>query len=279
MKQETHMITRLTPIFCLLLALPVWAQNSDEMVERLVIPLSQPGQSGTLEVNQVYGGISVTGYEGNEVIIVARQKKMHSTETMKNGLRRIQNNSMALEVEEQDNHVEVVTKNWASEGRAALNLEIQVPKQFNLKLKNINDGTTRVEQVSGELEISNINEDITLIGISGSAVVDSINGTIKAVFKEVPVDSQLAFTSFNEDVDITLPAAVKADFKLQTEYGDIYTGFDIDFSTTPPQINREQDGGSYKVKLEKWVSGQANGGGAGIVLKSHSGDLIIRTDD
>jgi len=266
-------------MYLLILSPQLWAQLDEEMVEELVIPLSQPGKPGILEVNQIYGGITVTGYDGNEVIIVARQKKMHRTEPMKNGLRRIQNNSMALEVEEADNHVEVVSKNWGSDGRAVLNLEVQVPRNFNLKLKNINDGATHVEQVRGDLEISNINHDITLMDVSGSAVVDSINGTIKAVFNAVSSDNQLAFTSFNEDVDITLPAAVKADFKLQTEYGEIYTGFDIDFSATAPQIKREKGSGSYKVKLEKWVSGQANGGGAGIVLKSHSGDLIIRTDE
>jgi hypothetical protein len=273
------MKTLITIILAAVMTPMAWAQNTDEMREELVIPLSQPGQPGTLEVNQVYGGIVVRGYDGNEVIVVARQKRMHQEVTMKNGLRRIQSNTMALEIEESDNHVNVDSKNWASDGKSVVNLEIQVPRNFSLKLKNINDGETRVEQVAGDLEISNINHDITLIDVSGSAVVDSINGHIKAVFTSLGADSQLAITSFNEDVDLTLPASVKADFKLQTEYGEIFTGFDIDFSTTPPQVNREKDGGTYKVKLEKWVAGTANGGGAGVTLKSHSGDLIIRTAD
>ena len=208
----------MTMIMTMMLAQVVWAQNTDEMREELVIPLSQPGQPGTLEVNQIYGGIVVRGYDGNEVIVVARQKRMHQEVTMKNGLRKIQSHTMALEIEENDNHVNVDSKNWASDGKAAVNLEIQVPRNFSLKLKNINDGQTRVEQVTGDLEISNINHDITLIDVSGSAVVDSINGTIKAVYTTLAADSQLAFTSFNENVDLTLPASVKADFKLQTEY-------------------------------------------------------------
>ena len=60
------------------------AQNSEQFSERIVIPLTNPGQLGTLEVNQVYGGIKVTGYEGDEVVVVAKQKRVQSSVKMKN---------------------------------------------------------------------------------------------------------------------------------------------------------------------------------------------------
>lgn len=254
------------------------AQNSEQFSERIVIPLTNPGQLGTLEVNQVYGGIKVTGYEGDEVVVVAKQKRVQSSVKMKNGLRRIENNSLALEAEESDNYVEVHSQNYNSSHDETMHLEIQIPKHFNLKLSNVNNGDTWVEGVSGEMEISNVNGSITLNQVSGSAVVDSVNGEVKAVFTSVTPDRQLMLTSFNGNVDLTIPANTPADFKLKTGYGEIYTGFDIEFDTSAPVVEKENSERSYKVKIEKWVTGRVNGGGTEVVLKSHSGDLIVRAD-
>ncbi|MCX7553982.1 hypothetical protein OS175_08840 [Marinicella sp. S1101] len=256
-----------------------WAQKEDVFTEEIVIPLSQPDAIGTLEVNQIYGGMTITGYEGREVIIVAQQKKMQTTQTMKNGLRRINNSSLALQAEESNNYIEVESHNYSGGKNQSMNLEIKVPHEFNLKLNSINDGAITISQVSGDMEVSNVNDDITLNQVSGSAVIDSVNGEIKATFDAITAGSLMAFTSFNGDVDLSLPAAVKADFKMRTMQGEIFTGFDIDFDTSAPVVDKETSGKSYKVKLEKWVTGTANGGGTEIILKSHMGDLILRSQD
>lgn len=257
----------------------VWAQEGDMLSEEIVIPLTEPGQIGTLEVDQIYGGTKVIGYDGQEVIVIAKQKKMKAKISQSGGLRRIQNNSMALEAEESDNYVRVEAQNHSRGGKHNMNLEIRVPRNFNLKLSTINDGDIWVENVQGEMEVSNVNNDVTLNLVSGSAVVDTVNGEIKASFNEVTPGSQMIFTSFNKNVDVSLPADVRADFKMRTVSGEIFTGFDIDFDTTAPIIEKANSKRSYKVKLEKWISGQANGGGTEIVLKSHSGDLILRSQD
>lgn len=255
------------------------AQSADFLSEEIVIPLSNPGSIGTLEVNQIYGGIKVSGYDGKEVIVIAKQKRMNSTVEMKNGLRKIENNSMALEAEESDNYIEIHSQNHNGGDKNSMSLEIKVPRNFNLKLSSINDGATWVENINGEMEISNINDDITMTAVSGSAVVDSVNGKITATFKQVTSGSKMVLTSFQDDVDVTLPSNIKADFKLRTTRGDIYTGFDVEFDTSEPVIEKDNNRKAYKVKLEKWVSGKANGGGTEIILKSHSGDLILRAQD
>ncbi|WP_223789242.1 DUF4097 domain-containing protein [Marinicella meishanensis] len=257
---------------------PLWAQEDRGMLrEEIVIPLSDPDAIGTLEVNQIYGGMRVIGYDGKEVIVIAMQEKMNASSEKRNGLRKIVNNSLALAAEESDNHVEVVAKNYHSGKNKVMNLEIRVPRQFNLQLSSINDGDIWVENVQGEMEISNTNDNITLTKVAGSAVVDSVNGLIKADFTAVTADSRMLFTSFNDDIDLTLPANIQADFKLQTAYGDILTGFDVEFNASDPIIEKDTDEDSYRVTLEKWVTGTANGGGTEVVLKSHSGDLILRS--
>lgn len=279
MNKQQHILVALIATTSAFFSATLMAQDNDVFTEEMVIPLSDPGQVGTLEVHQIYGGIKVTGYDGQQVIVVAKQEKMKTVSEMKNGLRRIQNNSMALLVEESDNQIKINAQNHSGGGKNSMNLEIQVPRNFNLKLWSINDGNTWVENINGEMEISNINNDITLSQVSGSAVVDSVNGEIKATFKKTTVGSQMAFTSFNGDVDVSLPSSVQADFKLKTTMGEILTGFDVEFKASQPIIQKDSSQKSYKVKLEKWVTGTANGGGTEITLKSHSGDLILRAVD
>ena len=279
MKNKQHMILALMASLTVIFSPNIFAQNKEKFTEEIVIPLSNPGQVGTLEVSQIFGGVKVIGYDGQEVIVTAMQRKMNSTKKMKNGLRKIENNSMALAAEESDNYVEVEAQNFGRGKHQSMNLEIQVPKNFNLKLSGVNNGYSVVENVNGEFEISNVNNDITLIGVSGSAVVDTVNGEVKATFNQVTPGSQMVLTSFNGDVDLSLPSDVKADFKLRTTNGDIFTGFDIEFDTSAPVVEKDSGKNSYKVKLEKWVSGAANGGGTEVILKSHSGDLIVRSVD
>lgn len=277
---KNNMISGIT-ISLLILCLSSLAHADDHemFTEEVVIPLSQPGQSGTLEVSQIYGGVTVTGYDGQQVIIAAQQKRMKSSVNMKNGLRKIQNNSMALVAEERDNHVEVNSESHMYGNNQTMNLDIKVPKNFNLKLSGINNGYTIVNNVSGDFEISNVNNDITLNQVTGSAIVDTVNGEIKATYNQVSPDGRLVFTSFNGDVDLTLPRNIKADFKLKTFSGEIFTGFDVEFDSSKPVVKKSNDKRSYKVNVEKWVSGQANGGGTEVTLKSHSGDLIVRAQD
>lgn len=278
MNSKNKKIVSLLSLSLMALSSTIFAQD-DVFTEEVVIPLSNPNSIGTLEVNQIYGGMKVYGYDGKEVILVAKQKKFQTTEKMKNGLRKIQNNSLALEAEEANNYVEIEAHNYSGGSNETMHLEIKVPRNFNLKLSSINDGAILVENVAGEMEISNVNDDITLNLVSGSAVVDSVNGEIKATFERVSVGSQMAFTSFNGDIDISLPSDVKADFKMRTMQGEIYTGFDINFDTSEPVVQKDSSEKSYRVKIEKWVSGSANGGGTEITLNSHQGDLILRAQE
>ncbi len=52
--------------------------------ERYVVPLSRPGQPASLKVNLMFGTVTVTGVQGNEVIVEAkpRTKSLRINERM-----------------------------------------------------------------------------------------------------------------------------------------------------------------------------------------------------
>lgn len=257
-------------------AAPIVAQT--EVKEQLVVPLTDPNKVGTLQVSLVTGSISVMGYSGKEVIIDASAKnanqvaiKEKSSES--NGMKRISPAGGGLEItaKEQNNTIKV------SSGyvNRAVHLSIKVPARFSLKLSTVNQGDILVENVNGELEITNVNGKITLTNISGSAVANTIDGNLIANFKET-VANPMAFSTLNGNVDVTFPPTIKANFKLKSDQGEIFSDFDMDIDSAKPKATRTEKDGLYKVSIEDWVYGKINGGGPEVMMKNMHGSIYIR---
>jgi hypothetical protein len=246
----------------------------DKQIDLFTIPLSSPGQSGRLVLDQISGSITVTGYEGKEVIAkvsVSGDKKSSSNE--KNGMKRIGNSGLNISAEEKSNEVRIHNEMWS---RTA-DFDIKVPFNFALKLSTINNGDILVQGVTGDLEISNVNGGISLQNVEGSVIAYTTNGPVKVDFKKMGNMSDMAFTSFNGNVEVTFPNSIKANVKAKSDMGDVYTDFDMALSENKPEMDKKQTSGSYKVKLEQWVRGKINGGGPEMLFKTFNGDILIKS--
>ncbi len=239
----------------------------------LIVPLSKPGESGTLDVSIMHGSIKVTGTSTKDVIINITSDDKKVDEKTKDGLKKIQNHSFGLTAEERDNNVGVSTEMTFKK----LSLEIKVPQNFNLKLNDISDGDIVVENVDGEIEVNHVNGGISLTNISGSALASTTNGSIKANFNKITDNTPMSFTTFNGDVDVTFPAGLKASAKIKSDMGEIYTDFDMSMKKSSPKEEKNSDKGVYRVSLEDWVYGDINGGGPEMTFKNFQGDIIIRS--
>lgn len=251
------------------LALPMWGQD------KLTVPLTDPSRPATLRASLLTGSIRVKGYAGKDVIVEAKSRQERASEpATKDGMRRIHINSTGLEVEEENNVVRVGTSSM----HRPVDLEIQVPMRTSLKLKSTNDGEILVEGVQGDVEVSNINGPVTLTGISGSVVAHSLNDKVKVVFNQVDPQKSMSFSSLNGDIDVTFPAAVKANVKLKTQRGEVYSDFDI-VMTAAPKVTTEAtrtEKGKYRVKLDQSIYGTINGGGAEMQFSNFNGSIYIR---
>ena len=255
---------------------PFFAQSQER--EQLTIPLSNPTKEGKLNVSLVTGSIKVIGYAGKEVIIdaisVERDNKKSSKESI-DGMKKIStNDGFELTAKEKNNTVNV----GVYMVNMPINLTIKVPQKFSLKVSTVNNGDISVENVNGNLEISNINGFIKMKNIAGSVVANTINQDIIVNFTEVTPNTPMAFTTLNGKVDITFPATVKANVKLKTDMGEVYTDFDIDVDKTPSKINQsvDKEKGLYKIKKDDWTYGKINGGGSEIMMKTMHGNIFIR---
>ena len=244
--------------------------------QSFVVPLSNPGQPAVLEASVMTGSISVVGYEGAEVQIEVTFEEEHDDDfegEEREGLKRIPSYSAGVTVEERDNKVEIGT-DWSKE---EVTLSIKVPFQTSLHLSCVNGEYIEVDGVQGTHELSHTNGEITARNMRGSVIANTTNGEVVVELLEVDPDTPMSFSTFNGDVEVTLPASIQANLFMQSGQGDVYTDFDLQLQATSPKVTREQEGGgSFRVRMEKAVEGSIGGGGPELRFKTFNGDIILR---
>lgn len=257
-----------------LLVLFLLCSTSVAAQDQVAIPLSNPSEPGKLKIGIVRGSISVTGYDGQEVIIrYGGDEADEDREVTEDGLRRISNNSIGFEAKEYQNEVEVSGVSPMRE----TSFDVSVPRNFSLELSTVNGGDIQVENVNGEMEIRNVNGEIQLTNVSGSAVANTVNGDIEAIFTGIDDSKPMAFSNLNGDIDVTLPANASLTVKMKSDWGEMFTDFDMDISRQDMgKVDSSTDSGTYRVSVNNWIYGSINGGGPEYLFKSMRGDIYIR---
>lgn len=252
----------------------------DDIVDKLTIPLSQPNEPVFLELALMNGSITVTGYSGNQVEIeaVTRLKKLDSNESSekeREGLIYIPTTSSALEVEEYDNKIEIDVESQEK----TVDVSIKVPFKTSMELSAHHNGTIKVDNVIGDLEVQNHHGPIYLTDVSGSVVANSHHGEIKVTFKQIDSQKPMAFSSYHGDIDVSLPASVKVNVIFKTERGEVYSDFEIKkIEKAAKRIEEEtrEKEGKYKIRIERAFYGTINGGGPEFQFSNYHGDIILR---
>lgn len=256
----------------LLLPVGVRAQADGEFP----VPLTDPGKRGKLVAQLNTGSITVKGTARKDVLVKYQQiddhKDKHKDGSGKEGMKRISSGTMDLEVTENGNQVKIGSESWSN----MINLFIEVPSGFDMKVKAYNDGEIIISDIQGEVEITNYNGEITANNISGSVVASTYNGDIKVTFDKVSDGTPMSYSTYNGDIDVTFPSTFKGSLKLKTERGEIFTGFDVNLVKTGPIQKKETKAGTYRVVIDDWVKGDINGGGPEFMMKNYNGDILIR---
>jgi len=265
----------------------------DAKTDRAVVPLTDPAKPVLIKADVLMGSITVKGYDGKEVIVEAKVRERSLTDEDEEeaeededaeeekdkaakiaGMKKIGAVSTGLEVEESNNIVSISAESW----KYAVDITIQAPRASSLELQSTNDGDIVVENVSGEIEVENVNGSNTLKNISGNAVVNTVNGDVTVSMTRVTPDKPMSFSSMNGDVDVTFPADIKANVKMKSQQGEIYSDFDITLKPVPQKAEEvsKSGKGKYRISFEKYVYGTINGGGPEYSFNTFNGDVFIR---
>ena len=158
-------------------------------------------------------------------------------------------------------------------------VQITVPRQYNLMLKTASRGdihvgnlagTVRAEALGGNLHLGEIqgdvwgktggSGDITLKGCQSSVSLTTATGDIRAEMTTQPQHLWTLHASKGGDIDVTLHSDIAVDIDAQTQ-GNISNDFAVQFQ------------GDIK---ENRLKGTLNGGGPLLKLHSSAGEIRLR---
>lgn len=174
------------------------------------------------------------------------------------------NTGIGLEVKETGGVLQV-----SNASNESMEYVIKVPKGMNIQVEELSwqSGDVTIKNIDGEIELKCKGADIELENVSGPIVANTTSGDITVVFSKVNQNQPTSISNVSGFIDVTLPAATKANFMLKSVTGEVYTDLNLDLGE---KKGLRRTGGGQALK------GAFNGGGVEISLNTISDDIYLR---
>ena len=242
-----------------------------------------PAAHKTLEVDNVFGSIVVTGVAGDQVQLVV-EKTIHaeSEERMASAKKEVK-----LDITEQPDllklyvdgpfrcHCDDGCDGWHGDRGYSVKMDftLQVPQNVDVKLRTVNSGRVQVKDVTGKFSVRNVNGGIEMANIAGSGQARTVNGPVKVSFRENPRENS-DFGTVNGNVELSFVRGLAADFRFKTFNGNIYSDFEM--SSLPPRpVQADQHNGRFRYRSDRFTGGRVGSGGPEIKADNLNGDIRV----
>jgi len=253
-------------------------EKKDDVAQ--VFKFSSPEKTGTVKVDNIFGSITVSGTKTTEVRLEAKRLvRADSQDDLLQAEREV-----VLKMAEKDNLLDIYVdgpfrcQDGSRRGSdrdyvVAYDFTLQVPERTSLVLKTVNDGDIVVKNVRGEFTLRNVNGHIELQDVAGPVSGKTVNGRIRAEFRENPA-AACTFATVNGDLDVRFMPGLAADFQLKTFNGEIYSDFPVSYlPARPGEAKREK--GRFVYRSHDFQGVRVGAGGPEIRLETLNGDIMI----
>ncbi|MEL7338343.1 MAG: hypothetical protein AAFN70_19290, partial [Planctomycetota bacterium] len=196
-----------------------------DVFKTLELEFPDPTKRGSVKIDINRGFIEVVGHDQPGVVIEVlkpKEKKAAKPDDDDGFITQFAP-SFDLDKDPQTNQISLDTYNYSY----TLNLRVRVPVQTDLSLDTYYDGYLKAENVSGRIDAHSQNSDITLEHIAGTVSAYSYNGNLRIDLQSVDDDADLDIESYNGNIDLTIPADIKATTAVLTGRGSFKTMFEI----------------------------------------------------
>ena len=255
------------------------------------LKLSEPNKPAVIDIDIMQGDISVRGYKGKDVVIkgkvTALSNKDKETKIVYQyngdesdekrekpsvkGLKKISNQSINLEIEEEDNEVSIESPS----SRHNIELEIMVPFTSKLEISLNRGKEINIENVHGEIEVEAARAAITAKGIRGPIVAESGRNDVVVEFETFNTEKPSSISVHRGSLDVTLPKKASAEIQVKSYEGDLYSGIDSEFKSID-QVEKGKSSNKQQIVLGGVMAATMNGGKQKIKLNTYRGDVIVR---
>ena len=203
----------------------------------MVLKFSDPSKPGTVKFHVMWGDAVVTAADTQEVTILANVNRKSPPAKRTDGLRRL-DSEVTYTAAEKNNVISIDVGGETPYAAPGARFNVTVPRNTSIVVKNSMGGNATVVGISGDVEIHSLNGEVALENINGAAQVETMNGEIHATFTKVPEGKPLSFTSMNGEIEVRIPADTKANVRLRTQNGAVYTDFDDKALVTKTEAER-----------------------------------------
>jgi len=260
-------------------------QTANAADKNYSLPLSNPGEPVSIEVEVYRGSVTLIGYKGDTIEISAKtstftgkdkdlkkvKDKINSSPRSTKGLKSVKRQSMRLDIEERNNEVEISSE----VSNQHVDLVIKVPQRSSVEIELYKGGDINIDGVNGGLELESYEGMITAKNISGPIVAETARTDIVVNFSAFDKTSPSSLTSHMGNVDITLTKNMAANVNVQTYRGEVFSGLDNDFVVVD-EVKKSKKGKKQEIVLGGIMQAKVNGGGQTLSLTSYSGNLYVR---
>lgn len=261
-------VTGLTLMVCAL------AAAQEGAGQRVVVPARNSTRPRQLKVNSLHASVTVRTHSSRDVIVETAgmpQRRTRDNEAAPPGMHRIDLPPGGFTVEEEDNVISI-NAGAASGG----NINVLVPVDTSVQVKAVH-GSVKIDGVHGEVDASSTNGPVQVTNVSGTVVAETVNGPITASMDRVDPAKPISFSSTNGPVEVTLPADLKANLKLRSFNGSIWSDFDMKVTGgSSPIMEPGGSQGRFRVKFDRTVQATINGGGVEASFSTLNGRITIK---
>jgi lia operon protein LiaG len=243
--------------------------RNDDQTKEFKFKVPGAPEQYSLKITNLQTDISIEAYSGSEIVITALD--FEGIPEKAAGLKPLSatgpdNTELGLNIKTEGNVIVL-----AGAGRIANDAEYLIKMPAAMGLSYLQDtwhggGDFVVKGVNGEINIEMKNSDVVLNDVGGPVVASSVSGDINVVFTKLNQTKPTSLAATSGDIDVTLPADTKVNFKLSVVSGEIYTDLDLKFP--------EKEG------MKSWGGMNANptfnGSGVEVSLRAVSGDIFLR---
>ena len=222
-------------ILCALVLAGALQARADQREEfHKTYPLSA---KGTVELQNVNGSVTITGWDKNEVQIDA----------VKTGRDKQSLDDARIEIEASSDRVEVRTRypEHNDDGHrysASVEYTLHVPRSARLDEVQTVNGNVKVEGIDGQVHVSSVNGNAVAQDLKSNLRLSSVNGQVRAVMAAMPASQSVQLECVNGTVELTLPSDADAELTASTMHGAIDNDFNM-------PVNKGYVGRNLQAKL------------------------------